>query len=365
MPRTLRGMAHPTPRIAALAFELTSTDDGVQLLPAGEFRAVDGRPSECKAWQLTAEIAAQVIARAAARSNRLVIDYEHQTLNAAKNGQPAPASGWFKALEWREGVGLFAIDVDWTARAADMIGAREYRYLSAVFTYDKHGRVIEILHAALTNNPALDGMDEVSLAALSRLASLSHNPSVTEEDPTMDELIEQLRWLLSMPVGSTADDITAQLNKVINQLSGGQGTAAASVNLLELLTSKDTQIAALSANQVDPARFVPLDAMRELQTQVAALTAQLQGGEVDKLVVAALSDGRLLPAMETWARGLGKTNLPALQDFLTTAQPIAALTRTQTQGIPPIDAPKAASDADLIAVCSQLGLNAADFQEAK
>jgi len=58
------------------------------------------------------ELAAQhLIDRVAAAAVDYVIDYHHQTLLAEKNGQPAPAAGWFDALEWREGDGLYAIDV--------------------------------------------------------------------------------------------------------------------------------------------------------------------------------------------------------------------------------------------------------------
>jgi phage I-like protein len=81
-----------------------------------------------------------------------VIDYEHQTLNAATNGQPAPAAAWFSTLEWRDGDGLYATDVQWTERAAAMVAAGEYRFLSPVFCFDNHGNVKALLHAALTNN---------------------------------------------------------------------------------------------------------------------------------------------------------------------------------------------------------------------
>lgn len=86
-----------------------------------------------------------------------------------------------------------------------------------VFTYDKHGRVTGLLHVALTNNPALDQLPELQVAALSRLVSLTQ--SVIQEESAMDELIEQLRWLLNLPVGATADDIKAQLQKLVDQLS--------------------------------------------------------------------------------------------------------------------------------------------------
>ncbi|MDF5983065.1 hypothetical protein P4056_21950 [Pseudomonas aeruginosa] len=45
--------------------------------------------------------------------------------------------------------------------------------------------------------------------------------------------------------------------------------------------------------------------MTDLQEQIAALTARLNGGELDRLVGAALQDGRLLPSWSsghaTWA----------------------------------------------------------------
>lgn len=369
MPRTLRGMAHQTPYIAALTVDLATiaTADGeaprtIKLLPAGEFRARDGRPAECAAWTLNAGLAAVLVAEASSRATRFVIDYEHQTLRAAENGKPAPASGWFGTLAWRED-GLYATDVAWTAAAAAMIVAKEYRYLSPVFTYDTHGRVTGLLHVALTNNPALDELPEIGVAALSRLVALSVTPS---QEDNMDELIEQLRWLLNLPVGATADDIKNQLQKLIDKLSGGQGTAAASVDLPKLLADNQTRIAALSANQADPSRFVSVDTMRELQGQVAALTSQLQGNQVGELVTVALSDGRLLPAQESWARDLGKSNLSALQGYLATAPKIAALSGTQTDGKPPAGADvTVAADADLMAVCAMFGNDPAAIAAAQ
>lgn len=358
MPRTMRGMAHLTPFIAALTVDLSQIGnaDGeaprvIKLLPAGTFRARDGRPAECAAWTLDGVLAAILIAAADQRETRYVIDYEHQTLRSEHNGQPAPASGWFGVLEWRED-GLYATDVEWTDKAAAMIVAKEYRYLSPVFTYDKHGRVTGLLHVALTNNPALDELPELQVAVLSRLIS---TPSTTQEDSEMDELIEQLRWLLNLPVGATADDIKTQLQKLIDQLSNGQGTAAASVDLVSLFGTQQQRIAALSANQVDPARFVSVETMRALQEQVAALTAQQHGRAVDELITAALSDGRLLAVQESWARDLGKKDLPTLQGYLATAPAIAALSTTQTQGNPPAGSVTSTLDADTLAVCSMFG----------
>ena len=98
------------------------------------------------------------------------------------------------------------------------------------------------------------------------------------------------------------------------------------------------------------------------QAEQAADAQDVQGlpllADVDALVKPALADGRLLPAMEKWARDLGKTDVAALTAYLGTAQPIAALTATQTKGIPPSGLAKgdAQLSADELAVCTAMGL---------
>lgn len=346
-------------QLAILTQAISATGNEVQLLPAGEFRARDGRPTDAPHWFLDKATAEVLIAKAAARQTDLVLDYDHQTLRAEKNGQPAPAAGWFRQLEWRDGSGLWAVNVDWTTKAATHIEAGEYRYISPVFLYDKDGRVQEILMAAITNNPALDGMDDVMLAAATRMVSLDAQPT---QESAMDELLEQLRWLLNLPVGATADDVKAQLQKLIDQLSSGQGTAAASADLLQLLTANQSKIAALTANQADPAKFVPVATMAALQAEIATLRAKVGSNEAEQLVTAALSDGRLLPAQEEWAKKLAKENPAALQEYLASAPTIAALTGTQPQRQDPAPTPGQLDDTTL-AVCSMFGNSPDDVRQ--
>ncbi|PHS47268.1 MAG: hypothetical protein COB05_09820 [Marinobacter sp.] len=150
--------------IAALTARLRMPSSDIQLFPAGVFRARDGRPAGIAGWRMDAPSAHELIALAAQRQTPFVIDYEHQTLYAETSGNPAPAAGWFERLEWREGDGLYAVDVEWTARATAMIEGDEYRYLSPVFKYDKSGTVTELLMVAVTNNPAIDGIADVAAA---------------------------------------------------------------------------------------------------------------------------------------------------------------------------------------------------------
>lgn len=344
-------------RLAACSIEIKDAGPRVQLFPAGEFRAADGRPTDAPCWFLDAAIASALIAAAQDRKTPYCFDYEHQSLNTQKNGQPAPAAGWFKTLEWVEGVGLFATDVEWTDAAKAMIKAKEYRFISPLFTYNKDGHPRRLINAALTNTPALDGMGEI-LAAASQIFEIEGEP--------VDEILEQLRWMLNLPLSATADDVKAELEKLIAKLTNGQGVAAASVDLMAFVstsTQKDEQIAALSTQvqtlttqAPDPARFVPLATVEQLQTQLAALTTQINGDQVSGLVTVALNDGRLNPAMESWARDLGKKDLSSLKAYLDKAAPVAALSGLQTNNTPGLDKDRAPQmDADALAICNAFG----------
>lgn len=153
-----------SPNTAALTIALDHPNVRLRVLPAGIFRARDGRPQELPGWRMDGAIAARMVAAAGARTDDFVIDFEHASMMP---GRQAPAAGWFRCLEWQEGDGLFATDVRWTDRARAMIIAREYRYLSPVFRFDaRSGEVQALVSVALTNSPALEGLvDLASLAA--------------------------------------------------------------------------------------------------------------------------------------------------------------------------------------------------------
>ena len=190
--------AKPAVKIASLAFEISSSVPGeAHLLPVGPFRAADGRPEDCEAWLLDATIAGNVIQRLRERKNDTLIDYEHQSLRSELNGQPVIAAGWFHDMQWRDGKGLYATGVDWTSTAKQRIADREYRYISAVFYYySGTGEVLDIISTALTNTPAIDGLDGLDdddgLAALSKRFTL---PNLNPENPDMAKPEEELAAL--------------------------------------------------------------------------------------------------------------------------------------------------------------------------
>jgi phage I-like protein len=346
-----------------------NADGEIQLTPAGTFRGTDGRPTDAPSWVMDAQAAEEVIAFCSARSNDFVVDYEHQTLLAEKNGQPAPAAGWFSgaALRWEEGVGLFA-KVSWTKRAQDYIDSGEYKYISPVILYQKTtGRVKGLIAAALVNNACIDGMDEVLSRAAANFALDGATIETTQEKLTMnlEELLENLRWMLNLPTLATQDDIVAELQKAVAKIKSGnaEAVAAAGFSITGLLSAKDEQLAALKSAVPDPAKFVPVDAMQALQTEVAALRTEKITREVDGVVVAALSAGKLLPPQESWARQLGMKDLAALNEYIDTAQQVAALSSTQTKGNPPAGPLAGDLSESQLAMCHSTGVNPDDYKK--
>lgn len=357
MPRT-----QPTIAVAALVYALPALAGGtiidVQLTPAGQFGSSDGRALPVPGWQIDEGIAGRVIARFNARHNPAVVDYEHQTLLAEANGQAAPAAGWITDLYWREGEGLFA-RVEFTARAAAMIDAREYLYVSPVFAYDPvSGEVLDILMAAITNNPAIDGMQPLALraAAKFRLAAT--------EGARMDKLVAAVLTALSLDATATEDQAIAALNA---RLAADPTPRLRAALGLSQDASADALVAACTSLQAaaDPARVVPLAVLDQVKGELAALTAKVRGDEVDKLVQAGLADGRLLPAQEAWARALGGKDVAALTQYLETTTPIAALAGTQTGGKAPDKTnEQGLTDAEM-AVCRATGIDPKTFAATK
>lgn len=341
----------------------------VQILPAGEFAARDGRPGPGKSWKLSDEDGAKLAAdlTAASQKTAFVFDYEHQTFRAEANGQPAPAAGWATTFEWRPGQGLYATDVKWTDKARLAIEGDEYRYISPVLVYEKAtGRVIGVINAAITNTPALAGMDSVSTpAALSLAAALA--AQFTNDEPL--ELPMTLAQLLIAALGLKTETTETEIVTAVATLKTRaekaptipealaaalgvkpDGDAAIAVTAIETLKAK-------ANTQPDQ---VATEAIAALQRENAELRGKQSGNEVTALVEANLGK-KLAPALKDWAIGLGNRDLAALKKFINDA-PDLNLGTTQTGGKDPS---KGGGDKTLSAeeqaVCAQLGLKPEEF----
>lgn len=268
--------------LAMLTFEVAANATEMQILPAHDFRADDGRPEDVDSWKINSSIAQKLIEKLASRKNDLLIDYEHQSLRTSLNGQPVIAAGWFKHMEWRDGSGMWLKQVGLTNKAKAHINEKELRYTSPVFAYDKKtGEILEIISVALTNTPAVDGMKEIT--ALS--ASYIKNHYNVGEDMSGQDIAVLTKQLA---------DLNTQL--VVANQERDQKKAQVVQLTTDLKTAND-QLAALTA-------------------QIATEKAAAEKKAHSDLLQTALSDGRLAPKQKEWA---AKQSLAELTAFLETA----------------------------------------------
>ena len=363
-------------RLAVLDAQLSPQGDGWhQLLPVGPFKARDGRPFDVPGghWQLDGQIAAALIARAKGLGQDILIDYDHQTLKVDQNGQPAPAAGWYNGdeIEWREGQGLF-IKPRWTERAAALVAAKEYRFLSAVFPYDAQGRPLELRMTAITNDPGVVGMQ--ALAALSAQPiqpGLPATPApVAQKERPMNEHLIALLGKLGIQLGADGQLTTEQGTAALAALDTLQASAKKAPELEAALAAERTSLAALKAQpggQVDLAQYVPVATYNALVTQVAALTAQVDTTDAATLIKEARTQGKIVAAEEEYLTAYAaQKGVAALKALLDPRPAIAALTASQTAAVTlPEKKGEAVLSAEDKYAADQLGISHEDFAKAK
>ncbi len=243
----------------------------VRLLPKGDVRGRDGRGP----WQ-SGDLESVIAASSKEANGRsLPIDYDHQIDLAPAKGGKAPAAGWISKMEARsDGIWGF---VEWTPSGKAALDAREYRFLSPVFTHTKDGNISAILRAALTNNPNLSQLTALNSAGTSML-----------DDETMQTLCD----LLSLPNGS---DMAAVVQAI-----------------RDLVTSKNT---------VDPAKYVPIELFQQAVMTACQAQAGISRQSAEIEVKQAIRDHRILPFMHEWAVNLCTVNKPAFDAFMVSTGP--------------------------------------------
>ncbi len=202
----------------------------VQLTPDGNVESPKGN------FVIDEEAERLIIEALCQHGNPIPVDFEHQTLGgefASPTGL-APAAGWIKQV-WRDpGRGLFAL-VQWNPRAVEMIKSGEYRFISPVLAVRSSDRRAVALHsAALTNKPAIGGMDAV--AASNRLGTETN--AMPENPNEAQRLIGELRAALTEKGVSleNASDTNAILTAAIAEIKGKKKEEPAK--------AEDTEIAA-------------------------------------------------------------------------------------------------------------------------
>lgn len=275
----------------------------IKLLPAGSFTCRDGRgPFHAGDAAALEAILAQTREHLAATD--MMVDYDHQSILSAVEGVggTAKAAGWIKAFEIRND-GIYG-EVHWTEAASAAIKAREYRYISPLFTVEKtSGQVMALRNAALVNMPALD---------LEAIAA-RFTPAKSDNFP-----MDQIALALGLSKDASEADILAAIarqNSDLEVLALAAGVSKES-SFEDIVAAIKT---AQESSTPDPAKFVPIDQVAAMQADLATLKTSLAEDKAEELVTAAIAAGKLSPALKDWGLELCKTDPARFEVFAASA----------------------------------------------
>jgi phage I-like protein len=333
--------------LAICSAELSINNNDQQLMPAGQFVTTDGQSGKPQSgyFYIDETIAQRLIAERRSIKRPLLFDYDHQTLHTSENGQIAPAAGWADNdnIYWKEGQGLYVTGVEWTDKARQMIKSKEYRYISPVFSYDKvTGNVISLKHIAITNDPAVDGMqDLVALSQSKEQTTLT--TKTTNPENAMHPLLVSLLATIGITVDADEKNVDMAALKTLLDADNAKTGFAALKAKVDAHESNTTEIAALKAkvneNTTDLSQFVPISTYNGVITEMAALKAGHNKVTVDSLIDKAKDDGRFINEAEIgYLKDLGNKDLAALKSTLDARPVVEGLVGKQTQDNLPPDA---------------------------
>lgn len=278
----------------------------IHLMPLGAIRARDGRE-----WFL--DRPERLIASFRAGKIDLPIDYEHQTSakEQEKRTGPIPAAGWITALEKRPD-GIWG-HVKWTETAAQLIRDRAYRFISPEFQYDTRTREIErLVGAGLVHTPAL------------------HLTALAREEPNMSDAPDTALCTIAGELGLPETATAAQI-----------------IDAIHSLTTADP----------DPAKYVPIEAVRDLMADRQTKIAAAREGDVERAVDQAIEGGYITPGMREWATALCRRDPQSFTEFMQATPPAYAYLKTSPfDGKGSFKERSRAFDETELAICTQLGI---------
>jgi len=291
----------------------------VHLIPGGTFLGRDGRGP----YNLDKDAVLSAWDRHGAD---LPVDYEHQSIDAARKQGDVPAAGWIKALDVRTD-GLWA-QVEWTDRASTLLTNREYRYLSPVFSFDpRDGRIVRLDGAGLTHYPNLP---------LRAAASTENHP--------MNETLLRIAAELGIEAPESVAPIVEKIDAMKQELDAAR-------------------TAAHSALTPDPEKWVPCETHLATAAQLATLQAQLAADQANDAAQSAMSQGKLPPGMKDWAMDYAKKDPSGFASWAASAPAVLPQNSHRTRD------GTAGKDASLTEeeryVAQQLGIADGDFAAHK
>lgn len=340
-------MAAETAR-AAHSTALAPTAEGelpawIQLLPAGTFAGVDGR------GPYSVPDPEMVIRRTREETggNDLPIDFGHALEVEGHTGDAAPAAGWISDFEVREGE-IWG-RVAWTPGGESAVRGRTFRFLSPVFYHTHDGVVRWIVRAGLTNRPNL------RLKAVHSKQTPERGEETTVAEKTEVRPLAPVAAALGLTEAADDTAIVARASHAA-QAVAGLAKVAQSVDLGADATP-DQVIQAIHARTTpDPTRFVPREQYDNLATELRGA----QSRERERIVEAAIAEGKLTPAQREWALSYHSRDPAGFTAFVG-VQPVIVSGGAAAHAASGGGTTGRELDADAKAVCARLGISEADY----
>ena len=290
----------------------------------------------------------------------LVIDYEHQTLSDVQ----APAGGWIKELY--KGEDAIIAKVEWTAKAAEYLKNKEYRYLSPVVLVRKRDQKATAIHSvALTNTPAIDGMFA--------LVNSLDIEDISEGGNIMD--LKELAKALGLPETATEEEIKKAVEdaaKAAERLKemeekkpedkpgeGGKPQEVAEVvansTILSMLGLKE----GAKTEDVAASIMALKTGTPDTQAELLALKQRMQERDADEEVQKALKAGKITAAQSGWAKSYALKDMDGFKGFVEKAPVVVPPGKLELK-----DAPAApGSDEVDVAILKNMGVSMEDVKK--
>lgn len=173
---------------------------------------------------------------------------------------------------------------------------------------------------------------------------------------------KKLQAALCALLALKADASEAEITEKVTALSAAKGDSpVALLDVYAKLAEKEQSVAALTAQvgKPDPAKFVPVEQVAALQADFNALKNSVETDKKEALITAALSQGKLSPALKDWAQSL---SVEALSAYLEKAPAMAALSGEPQAKADP-DQNVVALSAEQQATAKMLGISEAEYIE--
>lgn len=289
MPGSMLAIQSETNLVALRSTELDAGAAPARILiaPWGEVESTRGN------FVVDAEALAATIEQFREHATDLPIDFEHQTLGGAFSSPDglAPAAGWIKDLISVDSVGLMA-EVEWTELGLEHLQRRQYRYLSPVAMIRQSDRRMIGLHsAALTNKPAIVGMEAI----------VNRDGGCGGDDGTVVS-------------GSAQAKTRGSLDNVVEDQS--------------MLESLETLRKHLQLNGEEGARQVLIAAAQ----RITELEQHQEQKNAEERVAEALACGKLTEAQREWAMRLALNDRASFEQWSRSAPVVICLGKTAGPG---------------------------------